>query len=100
MNDDLAPASIAVALHYDGESAPQITAKGSGNLAEQIIAIAKQHDVPLQENNELVQLLSQLELGDQIPQELYLAIAEIIAFTYILKGKRPKGFEPDNTEYS
>lgn len=96
MNKDSAQASIAVALHYDGEFAPQVTAKGSGELAEQIIAIARQHGVPLQENTELVQLLSQLELGDEIPQELYLAIAEIIAFTYMLKGKRPKGFEPDN----
>ncbi len=97
MNNDSTSSSIAVALHYDGESAPQITAKGAGELAEKIIAIAKQHDVPLQENNELVQLLSQLELGDQIPQELYLAVAEIIAFTYMLKGKRPKGFETNNT---
>ncbi len=96
MNTDSAQASIAVALHYDGESAPQVTAKGSGELAEQIMAIARQHDIPLQENAELVQLLSQLELGDEIPQELYLAIAEIIAFTYMLKGKRPEGFEPDN----
>ncbi len=96
MNNELIPASIAVALHYDGDTAPQITAKGSGELAEQILAIAKQHDVPLQENNELVQLLSQLELGEQIPEELYLAVAEIIAFTYLLKGKRPKGFETDN----
>ncbi len=95
MNKDLIPPSIAVALHYDGDTAPQVTAKGAGELAEQIIAIAKQHDVPLEENNELVQLLSTLELGEQIPQELYLAVAEIIAFTYMLKGKRPKGFEPN-----
>ena len=93
MNNELTQPSIAVALHYDGDTAPQITAKGSGELAEQIIAIAKKHNVPLQENNELVQLLSHLELGDKIPQELYLAVAEIIAFTYMLKGKKPKGFE-------
>ena len=93
MNDKSATSSIAVALHYDGDTAPQVTAKGSGDLAEKIIAIAKQHNVPLQENNELVQLLSHLELGDQIPEELYLAVAEIIAFTYMLKGKKPKGFK-------
>lgn len=93
MNKDLTTTSIAVALHYDGETAPQVTAKGYGELAEQIIAIAKHHGVPLQENKALVQLLSQLELGEEIPQELYLAIAEIIAFTYMLKGKVPAGFE-------
>lgn len=95
MNKQLTQTSIAVALHYDGETAPQVTAKGYGEIAEQIIAIAKHHDVPLEENKELVQLLSQLELGDEIPQELYLAIAEIIAFTYMLKGKRPKGFKDE-----
>ena len=93
MNKEISQASIAVALHYDGETAPQVTAKGYGELAEKIIAIAKYHDIPLEENKELVQLLSQLELGDEIPQELYLAIAEIIAFAYILKGKRPEGFK-------
>lgn len=94
MNSRLTPTSIAVALHYDGECAPQVTAKGYGELAEQIIAIAKNHNVPLEENRELVQLLAQLELGEEIPQELYLAIAEIIAFAYILKGKVPEGFKP------
>lgn len=93
MNNELVQPSIAVALFYDGDTAPQVTAKGSGELAEKIIAIAKHHNVPLQENNELVQLLSHLELGEKIPQELYLAIAEIIAFTYMLKGKKPKGYE-------
>jgi len=92
MNTEHSSPSIAVALHYDGETAPQVTAKGSGELAEKIIAIAKKHNVPLQENNELVQLLSHLELGDQIPEELYLAVAEIIAFTYMLRGKKPKEY--------
>jgi len=94
MNSELTASSIAVALHYDGETAPQVTAKGYGEVAEQIIAIAKNHNVPLEENKELVQVLSQLELGDEIPQELYLAIAEIIAFVYILKGETPQGFKP------
>jgi len=93
MNNELTEPTIAVALNYDGDTAPRVTAKGSGELAEKIIAIAKNHDVPLQENNELVQLLSHLELGDDIPQELYIAVAEIIAFTYLLKGKKPKDFD-------
>jgi len=93
MNKDLTPSPLAVALHYDGDTAPKVTAKGSGELAEKIIAIAMHHDIPLQENSELVTLLSQLSLGEEIPQALYLAIAEIIAFAYLLKGKVPKGFE-------
>ena len=85
--------SLAVALKYDGENAPKVTAKGSQEIAEQIIALAKKHDVPLTENKELVTLLSTLELGEEIPEMLYLAVAEIIAFAYMLKGKVPQGFE-------
>ena len=86
--------SLAVALKYDGENAPKVTAKGSQDIAEQIIQLAKKHNVPLSENKELVTLLSTLELGDEIPEVLYLAVAEIIAFAYMLKGKVPEGFEP------
>lgn len=84
------PTTTAIALHYDGKEAPTITAKGSGELAEQIIALAKEHGIPLQENATLVELLAQLELGDEIPQPLYLAVAEVIAFAYLLTGKRPE----------
>jgi len=51
--------------------------------------------VPIYENAELVRLLARMELGDSIPQELYLTIAEIIAFAWNLKGKFPAGMEPD-----
>jgi flagellar biosynthesis protein len=82
--------TTAIALHYDGKEAPTVTAKGSGELAEQIITLAKEHGIPLQENATLVELLAQLELGDEIPQPLYLAVAEVIAFAYLLTGKRPE----------
>jgi len=84
--------TLAVALQYDGETAPKVTAKGAGDIAEQILAIAREHDVPLQDNPELVKVLSKIELGDQIPEALYLAVAEVIAFAYMLKGKVPKGY--------
>ena len=82
--------TLAVALHYDEVNAPTVTAKGQGDMAQKIYEIAKHHDVPLQENQELVKLLSKIELGEQIPEILYLAVAEIIAFAYYLKGKVPK----------
>ena len=81
--------TTAVALHYDGDKAPTITAKGSGEVAEQIIALAREHGIPLQENAALSELLSRLDLGTEIPPELYLAVAEVIAFAYLLSGKRP-----------
>jgi len=85
--------SLAVALRYDGENAPKVTAKGYDDIAQQIIELAQKHNVPLNENKELVSLLATLELGEEIPEALYLAIAEIIAFAYMLKGKVPKGFK-------
>lgn len=85
--------SLAVALKYDGENAPKVTAKGSHEIAEQIIQLAKNNNIPLTENKELVTLLSTLELGEEIPEMLYLAVAEIIAFAYMLKGKVPDGFK-------
>ena len=84
----------AVALHYDGKEAPRVTAKGTGELAEKIIALAEAHGVPLHEDAALITLLAKLDLGDEIPQPLYAAVAEVIAFAYILSGKVPEGFEP------
>lgn len=76
----------AVALVYDGESAPTLSAKGDWQVAEEIIRIAQENDVPIFENEELVELLSNLELGDEIPEVLYLAIAEIIVFAYKVRA--------------
>ncbi|MCG8042479.1 MAG: EscU/YscU/HrcU family type III secretion system export apparatus switch protein [Candidatus Thiodiazotropha taylori] len=84
---------LAVALKYDGENAPRLTAKGRGELAERILALAEEHNIPLHEDVELAALLSQIPLGDEIPQALYRAVAEVIAFAYLLSGKRPPGFE-------
>tara|TARA_R110000764_G_scaffold233985_1_gene327618 strand:+ start:521 stop:847 length:327 start_codon:yes stop_codon:yes gene_type:complete len=88
----------AIALVYDGEQAPTLTAKGEGELAEQIIQLALDYEVPIYENADLARMLTQLELGDQIPEALYRTIAEIIAFAWYLKGKRPAGFNPDGDQ--
>ena len=92
MSDQPKPPQTAVALEYDGENAPRVSATGRHEIAEEIIRIAKENDVPLYENAELVSLLATLELGDEIPEVLYLAIAQIIAFVYHLQGKLPDDF--------
>jgi flagellar biosynthesis protein len=79
----------AVALYYDGNNAPHVSAKGTGKIAEEIMAIAREHGVPLCDNPGLVDLLVTLELGDEIPENLYIAVAYIIAFAYQLEGKTP-----------
>ncbi|MGZ8165022.1 MAG: EscU/YscU/HrcU family type III secretion system export apparatus switch protein [Methylobacter sp.] len=80
---------IAVALKYDGNNAPKVTAKGKGLTAEQILEIAELHGIPLQTDAELIKILAQIPLGDEIPNELYVAVAEVIAFAYFLSGKTP-----------
>lgn len=77
----------AIALKYDQEAgrAPLIVAKGMGEIAEQIIQLAEENDIHIHESPELVEVLIRLELGDEIPESLYRAIAEVIAFAYSLK---------------
>lgn len=82
----------AVALLYDAENAPRVTAKGQGKIAEEIFKLAREHDIPLQQDPQLAAILSQIPLGDEIPEALYRAIAEVIAFAYLVSGKRPPGF--------
>ena len=79
----------AVALKYDGkkDKAPRIIAKGRGNIAEKIIDVAKEHDVPLYEDKNLIQILEALDLDTEIPPELYRAVAEVLAFIYRLNAK-------------
>lgn len=79
----------AIALEYDGENAPVVTASGEGKIAEEIIRIAREHGIPLREDAMLAELLSELELGEEIPQILYRVIAEVIAFAYLVSGKVP-----------
>ncbi|MDR7285400.1 flagellar biosynthesis protein [Pseudomonas corrugata] len=94
MNNSNAPRQ-AIALKYDGSHAPTLTAKGDEELAEAILKIARECEVPIYENAELVKLLARMELGDSIPEELYRTIAEIIAFAWNLKGKFPVGHESE-----
>jgi flagellar biosynthesis protein len=83
---------VAVALNYDQENAPTITARGYNQMAESIINIAKENTIPLHEDHGLCASLEQTKLGEEIPEELYLAVAEVIAFTYIVTGKFPPDF--------
>src|SRR5699024_3219497 len=84
----------AIALKYDGENAPNLTAKGNDELAEEILQIAREYDVPIYENADLVRLLARLELGDAIPESLYQTVGEIIAFAWYLTGRGRKGVYP------
>jgi flagellar biosynthesis protein len=78
----------AAALSYkEGQEAPIVTALGRGETAERIIKTAKENDVPIFENESLVSTLVYLELGQQIPQELYSVVAEVLVFISDIESK-------------
>nr|WP_297453805.1 EscU/YscU/HrcU family type III secretion system export apparatus switch protein [Ferrovum sp.] len=90
MSTNLSHPQMAVALAYldqDG-SAPKVVAKGRGLLAQAIIEKAREHGVFVHESAELVGLLMQVELDRHIPPQLYLAVAELLAWLYRLEGKQ------------
>ena len=72
---------LAIALHYEkGSGAPRVVAKGKGSIGAKIIEIARAHDIPIEENEVLAGALSNVELGDEIPEDLYKAVAEVLVF--------------------
>ena len=76
--------TVAAALKYDTrkDAAPKVIAKGQGTIAEKIIELAKKNNVPIKSDPGLVHILSKLDIDEQIPLELYKAVAEVLAFVY------------------
>jgi flagellar biosynthesis protein len=79
----------AVSLRYDNRvnKSPVVTAKGRGLIAEKIISLAKENNIPIKEDPDLVHLLSQVDLNQEIPAPLYQVVAELLSFVYKLNGK-------------
>lgn len=89
-NDEQQKKNKAVALHYNQENkeeAPRVKAKGTGLVAEQIIQLAKESNIPIQEDPALVEILSRLDLDEHIPAELYEVVAEVLAMVYQLENR-------------
>jgi flagellar biosynthesis protein len=83
------PEKKAIALGYeeDKNEAPQILAKGSGEVAEEIIAIGKENKIMIREDEALLNSLEKLEVGEQIPAQLYQIVAELLAYVYKVEKK-------------
>lgn len=81
----------AVAVAYDHIGAPRVIAKGNGLIAERMVEIAEEKNIPIQKNETLMEALMQIELTKEIPPELYQAVAEVLAF--IFKLDKSKGIE-------
>lgn len=87
-----APRPQAVALRYDSQrdNAPKVIAKGQGRWAKQIVRIARQHYVPIHHDPQLVRVLSHLRLDQEIPPQLYQAVAAVLAFLYRVQQQPPR----------
>jgi flagellar biosynthesis protein len=85
-----------VALRYQSgeDRAPKIAAKGRGYMAERLIEIAKTHHVPIREDKNLVEILSRLDLNQEIPPEVYKAVAQILAFVYRIAQRCQSASQP------
>jgi len=82
------PVRRAVALRYDrgAGGAPEVVAKGRGAVAQKILDVAREHDVPIHEDHDLVELLAACEIGADVPVELYVAVAELLTFLWGMRG--------------
>jgi len=85
MNDDLK----AIALKYDGDKAPHISGKTEGNLAQELLAVAEEAGIYIHQDPALLERLSVMQEGETIPPALYVIIAEILSYSFLLQGKYP-----------
>ena len=88
--DDIIKRKVAAIKYQHGTDAvPKLVAKGQGHIAERIIALAKENGVPIHEDRNMVEILSTIDLYEQIPPKLYRAVAEVLSFIYRISGKMP-----------
>ena len=84
----------AAALSYRKEyNAPRVIAKGKGKTAEKIVEVGKKEDIVIYEDQNLIEDLLRLELNEEVPQELYEAVSEIILFVYSIDKEKEEGYE-------
>ncbi len=83
MNKITLDKTVAISIKYNKEQpAPTITAKGYGYMAEEILRIAREHNIPIKQDEQLTQLLAQVEIDEEIPEALYEAVAQVLIFAY------------------
>ncbi|WP_024870850.1 EscU/YscU/HrcU family type III secretion system export apparatus switch protein [Tolumonas lignilytica] len=87
-----------IGLTYDGQTTPSVSHKASGSVAEQILKLAEKQGLYIHQDPELLERLSVLQDGDPIPPALFVIIAEILAYSYVLQGKTPEHWRrPDGS---
>lgn len=98
MREDKIKKAVALGYDIDKDSAPKVIAKGKGELANNIIKIAQNNEVPIKKDEDLVELLSAIDIDKEIPDSMYKAVSEIFAFIYDLTTleRKKREFESDN----
>lgn len=79
---------MALGYNRQKDNAPKVLATGSGEVAKNIINLAKSHDIPIKEDADLVEVLSKVDLNEEVPPNLYKAVAEIFSFLYQMTNKK------------
>jgi len=79
---------VALGYNRQKDNAPKVLATGSGEVAKNIINLAKSHDIPIKEDADLVEVLSKVDLNEEVPPNLYKAVAEIFSFLYQMTNKK------------
>jgi flagellar biosynthesis protein len=79
--------AVALKYHTKRDTAPKVTAKGEGLVAERIVQLARENQIPIKEDPDLVQILSQVDINKEIPPPVYKVVAELLAFVYKLNSK-------------
>ena len=80
--------AVALGYYRPKDNAPKVLATGSGEVAKNIINLAKSHDIPIKEDADLVEVLSKVDLNEEVPPNLYKAVAEIFSFLYQMTNKK------------
>jgi len=88
----------AATLQYKGRKTPIVSALGENEKAQELLALAQKHDIPVYEDEDLVNILSQIDIGDAIPPELFEWVASALAFSFFAKNEVPEGFSPTATK--
>ena len=91
MKNDNSVSQMAVSLQYKKgkHAAPKVTAKGQGWMADRIIKMAQENNIPIREDKDLLHLLSEIDVGQEVPESLYKVVAELLAWVYQLNQNYP-----------
>ena len=89
-NNKTKTSAISIQYKKDENSAPKVTAKGQGWVAEKIIAMAEKQNIPIKSDKDLITLLEKIDVGQEIPESLYKIVAELLAWVYNLNKEYPR----------